>query len=142
MSEMSNTSEYQKFTTLANFDKYPNLLVWLEKLADGLSISSACLMKIELVAEELFANVASYSYPNSSGNIEVWLKKTPNLIDMKFIDSGVEYNPLAKNDPDINLKAEERPIGGLGIYMIKQTVNHIDYEYTNNQNVLTVQFQC
>ena len=107
MSELTNTNEYQKFTTLANFDKYPNLLVWLEKLAEGLNIPSACLMKIELVAEELFANVASYSYPNSSGNIEGWVKPPPNLIDRQFIDSGIEYNPLKKDDPDKLWKEEK-----------------------------------
>lgn len=58
---------------------------------------------------------------------------------MKFIDKGVEFNPLIKDEPDLTLKAEERDIGGLGLTIVRKNVDEIDYRYENNQNILTIE---
>lgn len=66
------------------------------------------------------------------------LTPSPPAITIRFTDVGVPYNPLAKPDPDITLDSEARQIGGLGIYMVKNSMDDIQYEYHNNQNILTI----
>ena len=67
------------------------------------------------------------------------LEEDPKAVSITFIDGGIPYDPLAKADPDITASAEERPIGGLGIYMVKQSVDTVDYRYQDGRNVLAIQ---
>ena len=66
------------------------------------------------------------------------MQKESAILSVTFIDSGMPYNPLQKEDPDITLSVEERQIGGLGIYMVKKTMDEIFYQYKNGQNHLTI----
>jgi len=93
-----------------------------------------------MCAEEIFANVAFYAYPEKQGLIDVSLNKLDNNIILEFKDEGIEYNPLEKPDPDVTLPPEERPIGGLGIYMVKNLSDEIYYKRENNNNILTLVF--
>ena len=81
------------------------------------------------------------AYPDKDGTIEAKLEKTENSIIFEFIDNGIKYNPLEKPDPDITLPPEERPIGGLGIYMVKEMTDEISYKRENNKNILTLIFK-
>ena len=96
-------------------------------------------MQIIVSVEELFVNVAHYAY-ESEGYVTVQTKinENPRAISITFIDSGIPYNPLKKPDPDITLPAEEREIGGLGIFMVKKSVDDISYEYKDGNNILTI----
>jgi len=98
------------------------------------------IMQIDLIIEEIFVNVASYAYPESTGLVIIQseVKKNPLSITLKFIDTGIKYNPLANEDPDLTLSAEERQIGGLGIYLVKNMVDEISYDYSDGQNILTL----
>ena len=62
----------------------------------------------------------------------------PLSVIITFIDNGVQYDPLAKEDPDVSLPASERQIGGLGIYMVKKSMDELNYEYKNGQNIFTI----
>ena len=95
-------------------------------------------MKINLAVEEIYVNIAHYAYGNSVGMAEISAICNNGEIIISFKDSGVPYNPLEKPDPDITLPAEEREIGGLGIYLTKKTMDSVSYEYKDNQNVLTL----
>ena len=97
-------------------------------------------MQVELAVEEIFVNVAHYAYPHGNGKVTVKTELTGDPIALKitFIDRGVPYDPLAKKDPDTTLSAQERQIGGLGIFMTKKITDDISYEYKNGQNVLTI----
>lgn len=97
-------------------------------------------MQITVAVEEIFVNVASYAYAPGKGNVRIRreLLKDPDGIAITFIDSGVPYNPLEKDDPDTTLSAEERQIGGLGIYMVKQSMDDMKYEYREGENILTL----
>ena len=105
---------------------------------------AGCPMKVQtqldIAVEEIFVNIASYAYAPNSGNADIGVEITedPPMVAIRFVDSGIPYNPLAKEDPDITLPAEERPIGGLGIYMVKKSMDDVQYEYTNGQNVFTI----
>ena len=97
-------------------------------------------MQIEIAVEEIFINIANYAYNPDTGSAVIRIEVTDDPVSVKlvFIDNGVPYDPLAKKDPDITLSAEERDIGGLGIFMVKKNMDEIHYEYKDGQNILTL----
>lgn len=123
--------------------KLENLTSVTEFVIDALE-SRDCPMKVtmqmELVIEELFVNVASYAYKDSVGTVTVCrsFDDEPRAINLIFIDSGTPYNPLEHKDPDTSLGAEEREIGGLGIFLVKKNVDEISYRREEEKNILTV----
>lgn len=111
---------------------------------DGVLEENDCPMKIqlqiELTVEEVFINIASYAYAPQIGTAKISVDVDGDKADviMVFEDSGVPYDPLAKEDPDITLPASERGIGGLGIFLVKKNMNDVKYEYKDGKNVLTL----
>ena len=103
-----------------------------------------CPMKaqtqIAIVIDELFGNIARYAYTPDIGDatVQLEIEENPLSVIITFIDNGVPFNPLEQKNPDVTASAEERGIGGLGIYLVKKTMNLVEYEYRNGQNVLTV----
>ena len=97
-------------------------------------------MQIDIAIDELFGNIAHYAYNTEVGsaNVRVEVSEAPLAVIITFIDNGVPYDPLGKDDPDITLSAEEREIGGLGIYMVKKSMDEITYEYKDGQNILKI----
>lgn len=96
--------------------------------------------QIDIAIDELFGNIAHYAYDPDVGSatVRVELVKEPLTVVITFIDHGVPYNPLKQDEPDTTLLAEERKIGGLGIYMVKKSMDNIYYEYKDGQNILTI----
>ncbi|MCR5137190.1 MAG: SpoIIE family protein phosphatase [Oscillospiraceae bacterium] len=111
---------------------------------DGILEEEACpterQMQIDLAVEELYVNIASYAYAPGCGpaTVRVETAKTPHAVTVTFIDRGMPYNPLEEPDPELDLPSEERPIGGLGIYLVKNSVDGISYERREEQNVLQI----
>ena len=97
-------------------------------------------MQIELAVEEIFVNIASYAYRPDEGpvTIQVTVEDAPIRVILTFIDKGKPFDPLAKKDADVTLPPEEREIGGLGIFLVKKTMDSVKYEYKDGQNILTV----
>ena len=97
-------------------------------------------MQIDIAIDELFGNIAHYAYNPEVGDatVRVEVVEDPLAVIITFIDKGVPYDPLAKDDPNITLSAEERAIGGLGIFMVKKTMDDITYEYKDGQNILKI----
>ena len=95
-------------------------------------------MQLELVIEEVFVNIASYAYEPATGDATfcVEFEESPVAVVLTFIDGGKPYNPLEKPDPDTTLDADEREIGGLGIFLVKSNVDEISYERTDDKNIL------
>ena len=96
-------------------------------------------MQIDIAIDELFGNIAHYAYDPDVGpaTVRVEVDEEPCVI-ITFIDNGVPYDPLGKEDPDITLSAEERGIGGLGVYMVKKSMDDSSYEYRDGQNILRI----
>ena len=96
-------------------------------------------MQIDIAIDELFGNIAHYAYHPEVGDatVRVEVQEDPLAVIITFIDGGVPYDPLAAADPDITLSAEERAIGGLGIFMVKKTMDEIIYRYENGSNILS-----
>ena len=97
-------------------------------------------MQIDIAIDELFGNIAHYAYHPEVGDatVRVEVQEDPLAVIITFIDGGVPYDPLAAADPDITLSAEERAIGGLGIFMVKKTMDEIIYRYENGSNILSI----
>lgn len=95
-------------------------------------------IQIGIAVEEIFVNIAHYAYGEKNGKAVISLNfsKSPLSVTITFIDKGIHYDPLSKADPDISLSAEERQIGGLGIYMVKKSMDDVKYEYKNGCNIL------
>lgn len=96
---------------------------------------------IDVAVEEIFVNIASYAYTSDKGVTELnaGFEGEPRRVVITFKDSGVPYDPLENPDPDISLSAEERSVGGLGIFLVKQIMDKVGYRYENGQNILTLE---
>lgn len=97
-------------------------------------------MQIDVAIDELFSNIAHYAYNPEVGDatVRVEVVEEPLSVIITFIDKGVPYDPLAKADPNVTLSAEEREIGGLGIFMVKKTMDEVTYEYKDGRNILAI----
>ena len=96
---------------------------------------------IDIAVDELFGNIANYAYFPKTGpvTVRVEVKSEPLCAVITFFDRGVPFDPLQKTDPDVTLSAEERGIGGLGIYMVKKSMDGVRYEYRDGRNILTIE---
>lgn len=123
----------------ANIEEFPNLVKWLEKQCKVAKLNDSQINKLNIAVEEIFVNISSYAYPPKTGNVEISFKvNDAKQVEMQFIDSGTPYDPLKAKEPDITLGADERPIGGLGIFMVKNYMDDINYTYEDGKNILTV----
>ena len=97
-------------------------------------------MQLDIAIDELFGNIAHYAYAPGVGEATVRVEsiEDPFAVVITFIDEGVPYDPLAKEDPDTTLSVEERQIGGLGIFMVKKSMDDVAYEYKDGQNILAI----
>lgn len=106
--------------------------------------AAECSMKaqtqIDIAIDEIFSNISKFAYESEPGPVTVTIEtdSATRLATVRFIDKGKPYNPLLAQDPDITLSAEDRQIGGLGIYLVKKTMNDVRYEYNDSQNILTI----
>ena len=124
----------------ATSDNLPVVVDFVNSRVEATDCSPKAMMQIELAVEEIFVNIANYAYAPEIGRATVRVSVTddPLTVTITFIDRGVPYDPLKRSDPDVTLSAEERAIGGLGIFMTKKVMDDVTYEYKDGQNVLTL----
>ncbi|MBR3503959.1 MAG: ATP-binding protein [Clostridia bacterium] len=129
-----------ELTITARVDNLEKVLAFVDGELEKLDCGMKAQMQIDVAVEELFVNIASYAYAPAEGSATICIQpdEAARAVEITFIDSGVPYDPLAKPDPDVTLSAEERQIGGLGIYMVKKSMDGMEYEYRDGQNVLTI----
>lgn len=97
-------------------------------------------MQIDIAIDELFGNIAHYAYHPDVGpaTVRVEVIKDQPAVVITFLDRGIPYDPLKKEDPDVSLSAQERTAGGLGIFLVKKSMDDILYEYKDGQNILKI----
>ena len=124
----------------AEINQLQDVLAFLETVLTENGCSMKAQMRICLAAEEIFVNIANYAYAPGKGTavVRVSFLDDPRRAVVSFADTGVPFDPLKKADPDVTLSAEEREIGGLGIFMIKKTMDDMQYEYKDGHNILTL----
>ncbi len=130
----------KEMTIEAKVENIPVVTEFVDEQLEAHGCSMKAQTQIDIAIDELFGNIANYAYESGVGvaTVRVELKEAPLAVVITFIDNGVPYDPLKKEDPDITLSAEEREIGGLGIYMVKKSMDGVDYEYKDGQNILKI----
>ena len=129
----------KEMTLLAKTEYLDQVLQFVDGLLEENGCTMRAQLELDIAVEELFVNIASYAYRPKEGPVTIQVSFEGNIVSIVFIDGGKPYNPWEKEDPDISLSAEEREIGGLGIYLVKNTMNQVDYRYENEKNILTIQ---
>ena len=124
----------------ATKDTLPDVLGFVEETLESCECSMKNQTAICIAIEEVFVNVASYAYGEGSGNaaLDISFDEVSRNVIFRLTDRGIPFDPLKKPDPDITLSIEERQIGGLGIFIVKKTMDIVRYEYQDNMNVLTM----
>ncbi|MBQ7195958.1 MAG: ATP-binding protein [Synergistaceae bacterium] len=124
----------------ADVNNLDTVLAFVDEQLEKYGCSPKIQMQIDVAVEEIFVNIANYAYNPEIGlaGISVETQEEPLAVTITFTDNGVPYDPLKKPDPDVTLSAEERQIGGLGIYMVKKSMDNISYEYKDGRNILTI----
>ena len=130
----------KELTIAATVENIETVTDFVNEQLESLDCPMKAQMQIDIAIDELFGNIAQYAYNPEIGQatVRVEVVEDPLSVVISFIDNGVPYDPLAKADPDTTLSAEEREIGGLGIYMVKKTMDDITYEYKDGQNILKI----
>ena len=114
------------------------VLAFLTDELESRSVGMKHVMALSLALEEAFVNIAHYAYEGRPGKVDIGLCFEGNDVSITLKDQGMAFDPLSMADPDINAGVEERKIGGLGIYMIKQSTDSCAYERVNGYNILTL----
>ena len=129
-----------ELTLEARLDNMNEVLAFVDEFLEGLLCPPKVQMQIDVAVEELFVNIVQYSYAPAVGQatIRMDVENDRPGVAITFIDSGMPFNPLIKVDPDITLSAEQRQIGGLGIFMVKKSMDKVEYEYKDEKNILTI----
>ena len=129
-----------ELTIEATLENLPQVIGFLERCLEEADCPLKAQMQITVAAEEIFVNIAHYAYAPETGEatVRVEITEEPAAASVTFIDRGIPFDPLAKPDPDVTLSAEERGIGGLGIYMVKKSMDDVRYAYRDGQNILTL----
>lgn len=130
----------KELTLPAIRENLPQVLAFVDENLDALDCGAKVRLQMDVAVEEIFINIASYAYHPDQGpaTIHFEAEPSPATVILRFVDHGVPYDPLAKPDPDIHQPLKQRRRGGLGIYMVKQYMDDITYEYRDGRNILTL----
>ncbi len=130
----------KELTIDATIENITQVTAFVDEQLEALDCPLKAQMQLDIAIDELFGNIAHYAYNPEIGpaTVRVEVLQDPLAVVVSFIDNGIPYDPLAKEDPDVALSAEDREIGGLGIYMVKKSMDEITYEYKDGQNILRI----
>ena len=122
----------------AKTENLPKVLSFVDGTLEEAGCSMKTQMQIDVAVEEIFVNIASYAYAPGTGDAVIRTETGEDGVTIEFRDRGKPFDPLAKADPDVTLSAEERQIGGLGIYMVKKSMDEVSYRHEDGENILTI----
>jgi len=130
----------ESLTVTAVVENLDEVIAFVAKRLENYGCERKTLMQIRLAVEEIFVNISSYAYDPSVGPAEVRCEvlEDPMRVIIQFLDGGKPFDPLAKEDADTSEEALMSRIGGLGILLVKETMDDVSYEYKDGQNILTI----
>lgn len=130
----------QHSITLTNdIQQVPQLAEFVDMVCEEVGMDMAVAIQMNLAMEEAVVNVMTYAYPAGTiGNVNIEAQANDERLKFTIIDSGIPFDPTTKDEVDTTLSAEERPIGGLGIHLVRQLMDSINYERIDGKNVLTL----
>ena len=122
-----------------DIETIPQLNEFIDLVAEEVGLDMSLTMSLNLAMEEAVVNVMDYAYPDGQkGNVDIEVTADQEWMTFVITDTGIAFDPTMKEDADTTLSAEERPIGGLGIFLVRQLMDVIDYKRQDNKNVLTL----
>ena len=131
---------FKKIRVAATKENLETVTAFLDEILDEKDCPLKIRLQIDLALEEMYINIANYAYTPKTGEMELRVEfdEAERELTLVLIDSGIPYDPLAKKDPDVTLSAEKRKIGGLGIYLVKKTMDSMMYERRDGRNIVTM----
>ncbi len=129
-----------ELTLKAEVEKLDQVLDFINDNLESYHCPLRISTQLAVAVEEIFVNIANYAYGDGEGQVTVRMTflEDPLLVAITFMDEGRPYDPTKRPDPDITLSVDERGIGGLGIYIVKQSMDEVAYRYEDGKNVLTI----
>ena len=130
----------KEWTAAAVKGNIPVLTEDVDRELEALGCSPKARRQIDVALDELLTNIANYAYAPGTGDMTVQMRyhEAEETVSLTFVDRGVPYNPLEHADPDVTLAAADRPIGGLGILMVKKKMDGMEYRREDGRNILTI----
>ena len=122
----------------AKRDNLPVIAAFIEEQLDGQGISEKEIFEVGLAVDEACSNIILHGYGEEGGRIEIELAVSPDRVTVSLMDSGEPFNPLTVEPPDLCDDVDQRKVGGLGVFIIKKTMDEVGYEYRNGRNVLSI----
>lgn len=137
---MNTDNSYEELTVKADVNNLDKVQGFIDERLEAAECSMKAQTQIDVAVEEIYVNICNYAYKDKGGegDAKVKMKITDGVAEIVFEDSGIQYDPLANEEPDITLSAEEREIGGLGIFITKKTMDEVLYDYKDGKNALTL----
>lgn len=132
------TAGAKEVTLKATIENVGAVTEFVEAELEAMDCPIKAQMQIAIAIDELFSNIAKYAYTEAGGEATVRVVPLEGAVEITFIDHGVPFDPLAGDDPDLTLSVEERGIGGLGVFMVKKTMDAMEYAYEDGQNILRI----
>ncbi len=129
----------KELTLMAVNENLDTVIDFVNEQLEAEGCSMMAQLQLDIAVEELFINIASYAYRPADGPVTIQIDFVGDTASVVFIDGGRPYNPWDREDPDTTLSAEERDVGGLGVYIVKQSMNNVGYEYKEGKNILTIE---
>jgi len=127
----------KELLTEAKIENLDEVLTFVEEEIESSACPPKLVTQIAIAVEEIFVNIANYAYNPEVGGAKIRIIADDTVV-IEFEDAGRPYNPLEKADPNIHAGIEERQIGGLGIFMVKNIMDTVDYRYESGKNILTI----
>ena len=129
-----------KITLPAALENIETATDFINGILENVGCSMKAQMQLAIALDELMSNVARYAYGTGKGDVTVSLEilDDPRRAVLTITDEGAPYDPLKKEDPDVTLSAEDRKIGGLGIFIVKRSMDKMTYDYKDGKNIVTI----
>ena len=131
----------KKITMSAKIENIGVITGELDAWFEENNVPRKVMLEMDVALDEILSNIAFYAYGDGTGDmtVEASMKDDGKTLRLVFSDNGIPFDPLKKEDPDITISAEERKIGGLGIFMVKKTMDHMSYERKGDSNILVIE---
>ena len=128
----------KELTLRAKTEKLNQVLEFVNASLEEKNCPMYKVMELDIAVEELFVNIAHYAYTPAEGDVTIQIVFVEEDVIITFMDSGIPYNPWARKDPDTTLSLGERKVGGLGVFMVKNSMDEVGYRYEDGKNVVTI----
>lgn len=124
-----------------DINEVPQLAEWIEQVCDKFGLAPSVVFQLNLALEEAVVNVMNYAYPGQTGMpVTLSAEMHGNGMVFELEDQGIPFDPTSSEEPDVTLPIEDRPIGGLGIFLVRQIMSEVSYTRHDNTNVLTMTY--